>query len=100
MKAKKAKIAHGTGVTQLAYEQIRKGKTNEQTLEAVMKKFPESRLGIAGVSWCRNKLRKDGEKVKKQSELKGKTAKTAKPAAKKAVKKVRKPAEKPADDLT
>ena len=74
--AKKAKIAHGTGVCQFAYKLIRDGKTNDQVLAAVMKKFPDSRIGVGGVNWCRNKLRKDGEKgIKTNTELKAKKAK-------------------------
>lgn len=73
-KAKKAKAAHGTGVCQLGYKMLREGKTNEQILAAIQKKFPESKLQIDGVGWLRNKLRKDGEKVPMNRELKAKKA--------------------------
>lgn len=64
------KAAHGTGVTQFCFKLIREGKTNEKVLDAVHKKFPQSALKIGGVGWCRNKLRKDGEKIKTNGELK------------------------------
>lgn len=73
-KARKAKAAHGTGVCQLGYKLIREGKTNEQVLAAIHKKFPESQLKIGGVGWLRNKLRKDGEKIRTNGELKKKAA--------------------------
>lgn len=70
MKAKAKKAAHGSGVCQLGYKLIRDGKTNDQVLTAIQKKFPESRLQIGGVGWMRNKLRKDGEKIPTNLELK------------------------------
>lgn len=70
-KAKKAtKVKHGTGVVQFIYGELRKNKTNEEILKVLTAKFPESRAGIAGIGWCRNKLRKDGEKIKTNLELK------------------------------
>ncbi len=73
----KAKAAHGTGVCGFGYELIRAGKTNEQVLAAVQKKFPESNLKMGGVGWLRNKLRKDGEKILTNGELKARMAKKA-----------------------
>lgn len=81
--AKTKKIAHGTGVCALAFKMIRDGKNNEQVLVAIEKKFPESRLGSGGVSWCRNKLRKNGEKgIKTNLEILA-AANKKKPASKK-----------------
>lgn len=78
---KTKKAAHGTGVGALATKLILEGKTNEQVLTAVEKKFPESKLGMSGVSWYRNKLRKENAKVLTNKELKAKLAKPAKKAA-------------------
>ncbi len=63
-----------TGVCQYGYEMIRNGKTNEQIFQAIGKKFPKSKLDLAGIGWMRNKLRKDGEKIKTNRELKAKAA--------------------------
>lgn len=68
-KKKTAKAAHGTGICAMAYNLLRQGKTNDFILAAIQKKFPESKLTIGGVSWCRNKLRQNGEKVKTNREL-------------------------------
>lgn len=73
-RARKAKAPHGTGVCQFGYKLIRDGKTNQQVLAAIQKKFPESQLQLGGVGWLRNKLRRDGEKVKTNSEIKAKKA--------------------------
>lgn len=73
-KARKPKAPHGTGVCALGYKMIREGKTNQQVLAAIQKKFPESKLQLGGVGWMRNKLRKDGEKIKTNNELKAKKA--------------------------
>lgn len=78
-KAKPAKIAHGSGVCELGYKMIRDGKDNATVLAAIQKKFPDSRCGIGGVGWMRNKLRKAGEKIKTNLELKA-APKTKKPA--------------------
>lgn len=75
-KAKTEKKAKA-GVCQFGYTLIRQGKTNAQVLAAIQKKFPESQLKIGGVGWMRNKLRKDGEKIKTNLELKAKPAKKA-----------------------
>ena len=68
-KAKK-KVAHGTGVVQFIYSELRAGRTNEEILAKLTKKFPESRAGMSGIGWCRNKLRTNGEKIKTNTDLK------------------------------
>ena len=75
------KAAHGTGVGALAVSEIEAGKTNAQVLALIEKKFPESKLGMGGVSWYRNKLRKENVKIKTNREL---VAALNKPAKKKA----------------
>ena len=61
-----------TGVGTVALEAIRAGKTNEEALEAVRKKFPEAKTSLASINWYRNKARSDGEKVPTARELKKK----------------------------
>lgn len=80
-KAKVKKAAHGTGVCELGRTMIRDGKTNEQVLAAIQKKFPDSNLKIGGVGWLRNDLRKKGEKILTNIELKARMARPAKKAA-------------------
>lgn len=81
-KAKKVeKAAHGTGVCELGRKLLREGKTNEQILAAIQKKFPSSALKIGGVGWLRNDLRKKGEKILTNGEIKARMAKPAKKAA-------------------
>jgi hypothetical protein len=64
------------GIGDVAVEAIRAGKTNEETLKAVMKAFPEAKTSLASINWYRNKLRGDGEKVPTARELKKTAAKT------------------------
>lgn len=71
---KKADTPKKRGVGDVAIEAIRAGKTNEETLAAVKKEFPESKTTMASVNWYRNKLRQDGEKVPTSRELKAKAA--------------------------
>lgn len=80
---KKAAKKVATGVCAAGYEMIRRGWTNQRVLEEIRKKFPESRLDIGGVGWLRNKLRRDGEKIKMNRELTQATAKPVKAKAKK-----------------
>lgn len=68
-KKKSKKAAHGTGIVAHCRKLILEGKTNQQVLVAIQKKFPESLLGLGGVGWVRNDLRKKGEKVKTNREL-------------------------------
>lgn len=64
---KKPKLGVGT----VAIEAVKAGKTNEQALEAVKKKFPDAKTSLASINWYRNKLRADGDKsVKTARELK------------------------------
>lgn len=71
MAKKKAapRSAHGTGICQAIYDMLRQGRDNATILAAVLKKFPQSHLKSGGVSWCRNKLRTNGEKIKTNREL-------------------------------
>ena len=65
MAEKKAAI----GVCQTAYRLIRAGKTNQQVLAEIGKKFPKSAFGMASVAWCRNKLRREEKGIKTNREL-------------------------------
>lgn len=53
----------GKGVGAYSRELIRAGKSNAQVLEMVMKKFPDANTTVSSVSWYRNNMRKEGEKV-------------------------------------
>lgn len=66
---KKAAGRERTGVCAYGYDLIRKGKTNQEVLAELKKKFPKSNIKIGGVGWLRNKLRDDGEKIKTNREL-------------------------------
>ena len=81
-KEKKEKKAPKRGVGAVAIEAILAGKTNEEALEAVRKKFPEAKTSLASINWYRNKARSDGEKVPTARELK-KKAKAKTKASKK-----------------
>jgi hypothetical protein len=65
------------GVGDLAIQLLRDGKSNEDVLAAVQKKFPDSAVSISSIAWYRNKLRSDGEKVPTARDVK-KKAKAAK----------------------
>ena len=66
------KITYGSGVLNYARELILKDKfTNRQIWDIVQTKYPDSRLGIHGVSWCRAQLRKEGHDIKSNPQLKG-----------------------------
>lgn len=59
------------GIGKVARELIAEGKTNEEVLAAVLKKFPTASTKIASIAWYRNDMIKKGEKgVKHQSEVK------------------------------
>lgn len=68
---KKAKTAarERTGVCARGYELIRQGKTNQQVLAELQKKFPTSNIKIGGVGWLRNKLRETEKGIKTNREL-------------------------------
>ena len=61
--------AEKAGVCQTAYALIRAGRTNQQVLAAIGKKFPKSAFGMASVAWCRNKLRREEKGIKTNREL-------------------------------
>ena len=66
------KITYGSGVLNYAEELILKDEyTNRQVWDMVKVKYPKSRLGIQGISWCRAKLRKEGHDIKSNPQLKG-----------------------------
>lgn len=84
-KAKKKTAARErTGVCARGYELIRQGKTNEQVLAELQRKFPTSNIKMGGVSWLRNKLRHTEKGIKMNRELtaeKSSKTKTTKKAA-------------------
>ncbi len=47
----------------LAEKELRAGKTNQDTLNVVKRRFPEANTTLASVAWYRSKLRREGEKV-------------------------------------
>jgi len=70
MAAKKKMAARErTGVCARGYELIRQGKTNQQVLAELQKKFPSSNIKIGGVGWLRNKLRETEKGIKTNREL-------------------------------
>lgn len=66
---KKAAARERTGVCARGYELIRQGKTNQQVLAELQKKFPTSNIKIGGVGWLRNKLRETEKGIKTNREL-------------------------------
>jgi len=70
---KKAKTKSGgrqrTGVCEAGYKLIRAGKTNEQVLNELHRRFPTSEIKIGGVGWLRNKLRSTEKGIKMNREL-------------------------------
>lgn len=63
------------GVGDVAIEALRAGKSNEETLALVQKKFPDAAVSTSSIAWYRNKLRSDGEKVPTAREIKAKAKK-------------------------
>ena len=63
--AKEPKVGVGT----VAKDAIRDGKTNDEVLEIVKKKFPDAKTTLASVAWYRNDLRTKGEKIPTAREL-------------------------------
>ncbi|MFA6064043.1 MAG: hypothetical protein WC736_15750 [Gallionella sp.] len=55
--AKKAAAPKKQGIGAYCTELIRNGKTNEEVLAAVKRKFPDANTSAASVSWYRNKLK-------------------------------------------
>lgn len=77
----------GPTVQSVAEEAIRGGKTNEEALAAVVKKFPDAKTGINSINWYRHNLRSSGEKgIKTARELKKERAPAKEPKVKKAPK--------------
>jgi len=77
-KTKKAaadKPAKKPGVGDVAIEALRAGKSNEEVLALVQKKFPNASVSTSSIAWYRNKLRSDGEKVPTAREIKAKAKK-------------------------
>lgn len=64
------------GVGDVAIEALRAGKSNEDVLAIVQKKFPDASVSISSIAWYRNKLRSDGEKVPTAREIKAKAKKS------------------------
>lgn len=77
--AKKKKVSAASGVCARGCELILQGKTNDQVAAVLKKEFRGSKVanGGTGISWLRNKLRRDGKKVKTNRELVAKAAKVA-----------------------
>lgn len=65
------------GVGDVAIEALRAGKSNEEVLAIVQKKFPDASVSASSIAWYRNKLRSDGEKVPTAREIKAKAKKAA-----------------------
>ena len=76
---KKATAKKSAGVVARACELILQGKTNDQVASVLKKEFRGSKVanGGTGISWCRNKLRKEGKRVKTNRELMAKLNKAA-----------------------
>lgn len=51
----------GRGIGAYACEMILKGKSNEEVVEAVLKKFPDASTSASSVAWYRNKLKNEGK---------------------------------------
>ena len=71
-----------TGIGVTARELILAGKTNAEVLTAIQKKYPESKANSGTIGWYRNKLKKDGKKVKDSRAIMASNKKVAAKAAK------------------
>ena len=56
-----ARAPRGTGIGSYCSELILRGKSTEEVLAAVHKKFPESHTTQSSVAWYRSKLHKEGK---------------------------------------
>lgn len=65
------------GVGSVVRAALKEGKTNEQALEIVQKRFPDAKTTVQSVSWYRNDMRGKGEKVPTAKEAKEKQEKAA-----------------------
>lgn len=59
--APKKSGAKGQGIGAFCMELIVKGKSNEDVLEQVRKKFPDASTSASSVAWYRNKLKSEGK---------------------------------------
>lgn len=62
--AKKAKVSskpRGQGIGAFCMDLILKGKSNDEVLAAVAKKFPDASTSASSVAWYRNKLKSEGK---------------------------------------
>lgn len=55
------KKPRGLGIGAFCMDLIKAGKSNEDVLSAVAKKFPDAKTSAASVAWYRNKLKSEGE---------------------------------------
>ena len=55
----------GEAVLQLMLD----GSTNEETLEAIKKDFPDNKTSMSSITWYRNKFRQDGHDIPTAREL-------------------------------
>lgn len=56
---KEGGAARGSGIGAFCMDLIAKGKTNEEVLEAVKKKFPDAKTSTASIAWYRNKAKEE-----------------------------------------
>jgi len=61
--AVKADVKPKAKIGDVARAAIMDGKTNEQALAEVLKKFPGANTKISSINWYRTELRNDGKKV-------------------------------------
>jgi hypothetical protein len=64
-------IGSGGGIGNYARQLIRSGHTSDETLAAVMKRFPDAATTLKSVKWYRSRLRRDGEDVHLDVEVGG-----------------------------
>ena len=64
---KKPKKTKGVGATVI--EALKKDKTNQQVLDLIRKKFPDSKTSLASINWYRTKARAEGMEVPTSREL-------------------------------
>lgn len=67
---KVGKLNRTSGVGREACEAIRAGMTNAEALDYVRETLPDARTTQACISWYRNHMRKQGERVMTARELK------------------------------
>lgn len=57
---------------EIATAAIKRGKSNEEALDAVRKVYPGSQMSAATINYWRNHLRRTNPKIKSASALRGK----------------------------